>query len=53
LTWNDNKAAEEQGRFQMDIAVANAPAVNDVLVCEECIRGIKRIPFSDLATAAT
>ena len=31
------------------IAVAKVPTHNDVLVCEACIRDIKRLPFSELA----
>lgn len=35
--------------FQLlSIAVAKVPAANDCLVCEDCIRGIKRISFGDL-----
>ncbi len=35
------------GRF-FSIAVAKQPKNNDSLVCEDCVRGIKRIPFSDI-----
>ncbi len=34
--------------WQPQIIVSTNPKSNDVLVCEPCIRGIKRMPFSDL-----
>jgi hypothetical protein len=35
------------------IVVSNQVRLNDALVCERCVRDIKRIPFSDLHDALT
>jgi hypothetical protein len=45
LTWLDQSTPEQ---FRMRMAVAESPAANDVLVCEKCIRQIKRLPFSKI-----
>ncbi len=52
LTWSD----EPNGRVLVGgyrltrmVVATKHPERNDVLVCEDCIREIKRLPFSDFA----
>lgn len=50
---DDGKGRLESGSPEGDFrlpspAVAEMQKTNDSLVCEDCIRGIKRIPLSDL-----
>jgi hypothetical protein len=45
LTWRDESTPEQ---FRTSMVVAESPAGNDVLVCEDCIRQIKRLPFSKI-----
>lgn len=42
LTWND----------EIQVIIAKTAKDNDVMICESCIRGIKRMPFSDLEMSA-
>lgn len=43
LTWEDSPRPD--GSLKM--IVAKSPGGNDRIVCEQCIRDIKRLPFSD------
>src|SRR5580765_2069534 len=48
LTWKESKKrGAELEESTPEIVVAKNPKSNDVLVCEDCIRQIKRLPFSD------
>lgn len=47
LTWDAPNAKD------MRLVVASSEKKSDALVCEDCIRDIKRIPFSDLHDALT
>lgn len=46
LTWTD---VSTENVWPLPLIVARIPKSNDRLVCTECIRGIKRLPFSAFA----
>ncbi len=47
---NPNGCVILNGYTCMKVVVAKNPKPNDSLICEDCIRGIKQVPFSDFAT---
>jgi hypothetical protein len=49
ITWLEDSTLDH---FRMRLVVAQTPKSNDVLICEGCIRGIKRLTFSDLDKSA-
>jgi hypothetical protein len=52
MTWVDDGKARWNEEFdwrELSVVVAKVEKPNDSLVCVDCIRGIKRLPFSDLA----
>lgn len=47
ISWSEDPS--DVSGFRPILIVPVQPKSNDVLVCEDCIRGIKRLPFSDIA----
>lgn len=45
LTWEDQST---KSRFRMRMAVPEKSDLTDALVCLECVREIKRLPFSEI-----
>ncbi len=48
LSWINVPSDHE---FKIRLIVVKVPKSNDALVCDDCIRGIKRIPFGEIAQA--
>lgn len=49
LSWMDGPQMTGEF-FQMSIVLVTDPQPNDVLICEECIRGIKRLPLTEVTS---
>ena len=49
MNWITDKDDSER----LMLAVAKAHRINDILVCEPCIRDLKRLPFSEFVEAGS